>query len=78
MLAYIKYNGIELPPNYYWKNGFLIGSGAWAERDSYGASENEMWADIEKIDENILIEASKHLSSAKRYMESKKGGVMKI
>lgn len=74
ILAYIKYNNIELPPFYRWDRGFLIGSiamGEWTERAIMGKTEDEVWDELYEIDKSIVLEASKTLSSAKSYIERK-------
>lgn len=74
LLAYIKYNNIELPPFYNWERGFLIGSiamGEWTERAIMNKTEDEVWQEIYDIDKSIVESASKKLSSAKRFIERK-------
>lgn len=74
LLAYIKYNNIELPPFYKWDRGFLIGSiamGEWTERALLDKTEDEVWQEIYDIDKSIVESASNKLSSAKRFMERK-------
>lgn len=74
LLAYIKYNNIDLPPFYKWDRGFLIGSiamGEWTERAILDKTEDEVWEELFEIDKSIVIEASKKLTSAKRFMERK-------
>ncbi len=74
LLAYIRYNHLDLPPFYKWNRGFLIGSiamGEWTERAILDKTEDEVWEELFEIDKSIVIEASKKLSSAKRFMERK-------
>lgn len=74
LLAYIKYNNIELPPFYKYERGFLIGSiamGEWTERAALDKTEQEVWQELWTIDKNIVINASKKLSSAKEFLKSK-------
>jgi len=74
VLAYIKYENIELPPFYFWPRGFLIGSvamGEWTERPAMELSDNEVWDELYHIDKNIVTSASKTLTSAKTYLEGK-------
>lgn len=75
LLAYIKYNAIELPPFYEWDRGFLIGSiamGEWTERAVLDKTEDEVWQEIYDIDKSIVINASNKLSSAKNYLEKRR------
>lgn len=75
LLAYLRYNDIELPPFYWWPRGFLIGSiamGEWTERAGFGMSDKEVWQEIWQIDSSIVISAAnKGLSSAENYLEEK-------
>lgn len=74
MLAYIKYNNIELPPFYSYKRGFLIGSiamGEWTEYAALNKTENEVWDEIWDIDKSIVENASKYLTSAREYMKGR-------
>lgn len=71
LLAYIRYNNIELSPFYSWDRGFLIGSiamGEWTERAAMNKTENEVWDEIYEIDPSIVIKASMTLTSAKKYL----------
>lgn len=72
LLAYIKYNSIELPPFYKWDRGFLIGSiamGEWTERAIMDKSELEVWDELYNIDKSIVNKASQKLTSARKYLE---------
>lgn len=74
LLAYIKYNGIELPPFYEWDRGFLLGSvamGEWTERPTAGKSVFEVWDELYNIDKSIVIKAAEKLTSAKQYLEKR-------
>lgn len=74
LLAYIRYNNIELPPFYQYDRGFLIGSiaqGEWTERAVLDKTENEVWEELYQIDKSIVIDASKKLTSAKKFLEAK-------
>lgn len=75
LLAYIKYNNIELPPFYKWDRGFLIGSiamGEWTERAIMDKTENEVWQELYDIDKSIVINASSRLTSAREFLESRR------
>ena len=74
MLAYIKYNYLKLPPFYSFKRGFLIGSiamGEWTEYACLNHTEDEVWDEIWDIDKSIVLNAAKHLSSARKYLTMK-------
>lgn len=74
LLAYIRYNNIELPPFYSYDRGFLIGSiaqGEWTERAMLDKTETEVWDELYRIDKKIVLEASKSLTRAKQYLLSK-------
>lgn len=71
LLAYIRYNNIELPPFYSYERGFLIGSiamGEWTERAMLDKTENEVWEELYSIDKNIVLEAAESLTSAREYL----------
>ena len=61
LFAYMHYNQIELPFIYKWPRGFFFGTHLWVERDSY--------AEVYEIDPSIVIEASKKLPSARKFLE---------
>lgn len=74
MLAYIKYNNIELPPFYSFPRGFLIGSiamGEWTEYAALNKTETEVWDEIYSIEPDTVINAAKHLTAAKKYLETR-------
>lgn len=71
ILAYIHYYRLLLPPIYTWPNGYRCGTHPWPARqwtpDIPGA-----WKEIYDIDKSIVEEASKHIDSAKVFMEGLK------
>ena len=72
VLAYIKYENIPLPPFYFWKRGFLIGSvamGEWTERPVLDLSVDDVWREIYEIDKSIVFNAADTLTSAKTFLE---------
>lgn len=71
ILAFIYYYGVELPPIYDWKNGYLCGTHPWPARQWTGSVENA-WAEIYEIDGFIVTEAAEHIQSAKDFMDSLK------
>lgn len=75
LFAYMAYNGIELPPFYRWKRGFLIGSvamGEWTERPALGMTNDEVWDEIAEIDPSIIVAAAEKLTSARNYLKEKR------
>lgn len=71
LLAYIRYNGISLPPFYKFKRGFLIGSiamGEWTEYACLDKTEDEVWFEIYEIEKGLITNAAKHLTSAKEFL----------
>ncbi len=68
ILAYIHYHGLELPPVYGWKNGYLCGTHPWAARQWTGGVENA-WAEIHVIDADIVIDAATYFQSAKEFLD---------
>lgn len=74
IFAYMGAEGLTLPRNYLYQDGFINGSGAWAERYSYGYrqyAEDEQWQILFDNEKEVVIEASKHLQSAKRFLSNK-------
>lgn len=71
ILAFIYYYGVELPPIYDWKNGYLCGTHPWPARQWTGSVENA-WAEIYEIDGSIVTEAVEHIQSAKEFLDSLK------
>lgn len=71
VLAYIHYYNLEMPPIYNWKNGYICGTHPWPARQWTGNVENA-WAEIYEIDSSIVIEATKHISSANDFLKSLK------
>lgn len=69
LLAYIKYNNIELPQFYLEREGFKYGTHFWFERDSLGSLKDNM-DEIFKIDKETVINAAIHnMLVAKEYLE---------
>lgn len=74
MFAYIRYNGLELPPFYSFKRGFLAGSvamGEWTEYPVMDLSEKDVWNEIYEIDKSIVENAAVHLTSARKYLNGR-------
>ena len=74
ILAYIKYEHIQLPPLYVWKRGFLIGSvamGEWTERPAMDLTVQQVWEELWQIDKSIVISAADKLQSAKEFLKGR-------
>ena len=74
LLAYLRYNDLELSPFYRWPRGFLIGSiamGEWTERAGFGMSDSQVWEEIWNIDSSIVRSAADALTSARVFLEGK-------
>lgn len=74
VLAYIKYENIQLPPLYKWDRGFLIGSvamGEWTERPALNMTVSQVWEELYAIDKSIVLNAADTLKSAKEFLERK-------
>lgn len=72
VFGYIRHRNLSLPPHYFYKDGFIHGSGAWAERISYGLADktdNEHWKELYLREPQIVIEAANYLSSAKMFLK---------
>lgn len=69
LLAYMRYFNSKLPPIYYWERGFQKGTHVWTESgrlSDYPYSKN--WDYLMSVDESIVYDASKVLSSARIYL----------
>lgn len=69
ILAFIHYYGVELPPIYDWKNGYLCGTHPWPARQWTGNTQ-AAWAEIYEIDKSIVIEAADSIQSAKEFLDA--------
>jgi len=70
ILAYCHYYGYSLAPFYFWPNGFVVGTGAWAARQWTSTVENA-WSEIWQIDQSVVIEAAYKLDSAQDFLRKK-------
>lgn len=68
ILAYIHYHGLELPPIYDWKDGWVNGTHTWPER---GGKVDRMvtWGEIYDIDKSIVFGAAEKIDSARVFLE---------
>lgn len=69
VLAYIHYYNISMPPIYGWPNGYLCGTHPWPARQRTGSEENG-WAEVYQIDPDIVKDAAKTISGARKYLKS--------
>ena len=67
VLAFIHYFKMELPPIYKWENGFICGTHQWPARQWTGSIQNG-WREVFNIDKLIVIEAARHIHSAKQFL----------
>lgn len=69
ILAFIHYYGVELPPIYDWKNGYLCGTHPWAARQWTGSVENG-WKEISEIDRSIVEKAAEYFPEARAVLDA--------
>ncbi|MDD3655961.1 MAG: phosphoadenosine phosphosulfate reductase family protein [Atribacterota bacterium] len=69
LLAYLEYFDIQLPPFYFWTNGFQVGTGPWAAREYTGSIENG-WREVFKIEPQIVEKAAHYLKSASEFLKN--------
>lgn len=66
--AYIQQENLAMPPIYDWDNGFVQGTHPWPARQRNISIKNT-WSEIYTIDKRIVLQASKVIESAKKYLE---------
>ncbi len=69
ILAFIHYYGVELPPIYTWKNGYLCGTHPWAARQWTGSVDNG-WKEVFEIDRSIVEKAAEYFPEAKAVLDA--------
>lgn len=74
VLAYIRYNNLELPANYTYPNGFVLGTHRWTGRPRVNNSFFDTFDEVAQIDIGIIEKASEKLTLAREYLEYKKHG----
>ena len=72
ILGYIHYNHLSMPPIYDWKDGFVIGTHAWPERE-FCKSVTQGYQEVYDIDRSIVENAALVLSSARHFLEREVG-----
>lgn len=68
ILGYIHYNRLSLPPIYGWKDGFVIGTHAWPERE-FCKTVTQGYREVYEIDPSIIVKAAEKLPSARHFLE---------
>jgi len=69
ILAYLHYYYENpLPPFYSWPRGYRCGTHSWAARQWCNGI-MDGWREVYTIDQDIVFEASKYISSAKTFLE---------
>ena len=69
VLGFIHYNDLELPPIYGWKDGFVIGTHAWPERE-FCKTVEQGYREVYEIDPSIVMQAAERLPSARSFIEN--------
>jgi len=69
LLAFIHYYGLEMPPIYDWKNGYLCGTHPWPARQ-WTKDVQSAWEEIYQICPEIVQNASGRLPGAEEYIKS--------
>lgn len=78
ILAYIQYNGLELPPTYFYENGFQAGTQAWTEKRRINGHFFETFDLLMSIDPRIVESVKGRLEIADEYLHYKNhGGTIK-
>lgn len=78
ILAYLQYNELELPPTYFYENGFQAGTQAWTEKRRINGHFFETFDLLMSIDPRIVESVRGRLEIADEYLEYKKnGGILK-
>lgn len=57
----------DIPQIYYYKDGFIKGTGAWPARKRNG-SINDSWKEVYEIEPELVIQAAKFIDSAKQFL----------
>lgn len=68
VIAICHYFNQPLAPIYWWPNGFVVGTGAWAARQWTGSVDNG-WREVYAIDKHIVIKAAQLIPSARKFLE---------
>ncbi len=68
VLAYVHYNGLELPPIYGWENGYRCGTHPWPSR-MYMESLDQGYREVYAIDPSIVVAAAEKIPSARHFLD---------
>lgn len=77
ILAYLRYNGLDLPPIYFYENGFQGGTQLWTEKRRINGSYFDTFDLLMTIDKRIITESRGKLNIVDEYIEYKKNGGVK-
>lgn len=69
LLGYIHYHHLSLPPIYGWKDGYVIGTHAWPEREFCKTLE-QGYREVYEIDPSIIIASAEKIPSARHFLET--------
>lgn len=69
ILAYIHYHHMELPPVYYYPNGFKEGTHPWPSRMAI-LDREDGWAQLYTSDPSIVQKAARYFPEAAAYLEN--------
>jgi len=70
VLKAISYFQITLPPLYFCKDGFKIGTGPWPARPYTGTVENG-WQEVYDIEPGVVVAAAEHIEMARFFLLGK-------
>ena len=74
ILAYLQYNNLELPPIYFYENGFQAGTQVWTEKRRINGHYFETFDLLMEIDPRIIEESKGKLKIVDEYLEYKRNG----
>jgi len=70
VFALFHYYKLELPPFYFWPNGFKVGTGVWPARQWTGSIENG-WAEVYANDPGVIRGAARVIPSAADFLKNR-------
>lgn len=70
ILGFIVYNRIKLPKTYFYDEGFVEGTGSWAQTSRENRTVAECWEYIYKYDPENVIKAATKLKTAKEFIDN--------
>ena len=69
-LAYIARHAIELPPCYFWPNGWIEGTGPWPNRGTGKVPLRDRWREVFAIDAEVVYDAAAVLPPARQFLQA--------